>query len=112
MAAVPVVPMPLDGKYYLANQRDFLNIVAWDWTDAYQYVRDRWDCDKFALRFKSQVDRHFGRRDLLCGELPARVPQPCEKIGSAEIEFVAAEFRKDQAGHVQKGLPKDAGRFL
>lgn len=60
LSELGVIWAQLDGRYYLTNQDNFLNIVAWDWTDSYSYVRDKWDCDKFAVRFKSQVDLHFG----------------------------------------------------
>lgn len=60
LAKLGVVWLQLDRKYYLTDQTNFLNIVAWDWTDSYTYIRDKWDCDKFTVRFKSQVDLHFG----------------------------------------------------
>jgi len=49
----------LDKKYYMTDQSNFLNIVAWDWTDSYDYVRERFDCDKFAIMFKSRVNERF-----------------------------------------------------
>ena len=51
--------MQLDARYYLTNQTNFLNIVAWDWTDSHDYVRERFDCDKFAIMFKSRVNERF-----------------------------------------------------
>ena len=51
--------LQLDAKYYLTNQTNFLNVIAWDWTDSYDYVRDRFDCDKFAFMFKSRVNERF-----------------------------------------------------
>jgi len=55
-----IVRLPLDATYYMANQSDFLNIVAWDWVDTIEYRNDRWDCENFALLFKSHVDLYFG----------------------------------------------------
>lgn len=52
--------LQMDGRYFCTSEEDFLNVVAWDWTDSYTYKRDTWDCDKFAVRFKSQCDLHFG----------------------------------------------------
>lgn len=54
-----IIRLPLDGTYYLANQKNFLNIVAWDWTDTLPYIRERFDCENFALLFKAHVDLHF-----------------------------------------------------
>jgi hypothetical protein len=51
--------LPLDVTYFLANQRSFLNVVAWDWTDTLPYIRERFDCENFALLFKAHVDLHF-----------------------------------------------------
>jgi hypothetical protein len=51
--------LQLDRKYYLTDQSNFLNIVAWDWTDSYDYIRERFDCDKFAIMFKSRVNKRF-----------------------------------------------------
>ena len=54
-----IVRLPLDGKYALTNRRNFLNIVAWDTTDRMEYVRDFFDCDKFAMLFKVMVNLVF-----------------------------------------------------
>jgi hypothetical protein len=51
--------LALDATYYLTNQRGFLNVVAWDWTDTLPYIRERFDCENFALLFKAHVDLHF-----------------------------------------------------
>ena len=51
--------LPLDATYYLTNQRGFLNVVAWDWTDTLPYIRERFDCENFALLFKAHADLHF-----------------------------------------------------
>jgi hypothetical protein len=54
-----LIRLPLDATYYLTNQSSFLNIVAWDWTDTLPYVKERFDCENFALLFKAHVDLHF-----------------------------------------------------
>jgi len=51
--------LPLDASYFLTNQRSFLNVVAWDWTDTLPYIRERFDCENFALLFKAHADLHF-----------------------------------------------------
>ena len=54
-----ILRLPLDGTYYLVSQNSFLNIVAWDWTDTLPYIKERFDCENFALLFKAHVDLHF-----------------------------------------------------
>lgn len=51
--------LPLDQTYYLTNQKNFLNIVAWDWTDEAEYIREKYDCENFAFTFKAHVDFWF-----------------------------------------------------
>lgn len=55
-----IVRLPLDGTYRLVNQRDFLNIVAWDWVDSRKYTAEIFDCENFAIAFKSHVDWYLG----------------------------------------------------
>ena len=55
-----IIRLSLDGTYKLANQRDFLNIVAWDWVDAKKYTSEIFDCENFAISFKAHVDWYFG----------------------------------------------------
>jgi hypothetical protein len=55
-----IVRLPLDGTYRLVNQRDFLNIVAWDWVDSKKYTAEIFDCENFAITFKAHVDWYFG----------------------------------------------------
>ncbi len=52
--------LPLDGKYYSTDKETFKKIVEWDWSDTRRYVEDRFDCDKFAMYFKSRVSIDFG----------------------------------------------------
>lgn len=55
-----IVRLPLDGTYRLVSQRDFLNIVAWDWVDSRKYAAEIFDCENFAITFKAHVDWYFG----------------------------------------------------
>lgn len=54
-----IIRLPLDARYFLCSQSDFLNIVAWDWVDSIKYVPERFDCDKFAVAFKAHVNMYF-----------------------------------------------------
>jgi len=55
-----IIRLPLDGKYQLTNQSNFLNIVAWDWVDSKRYQSEIYDCENFAISFKAHVDWYFG----------------------------------------------------
>lgn len=35
-----IIRIPLDSKYYLTNRKNFLNIVAYDWVDSWEYIPD------------------------------------------------------------------------
>jgi len=50
---------PLDGKYYVPPLEDMQKIIAWDWVDAKEYIREIYDCENFAFSFKARVDRLF-----------------------------------------------------
>jgi len=54
-----IIRLPLDGNYRLTNRKNFANVVAWDITDRLEYVRDFFDCDKFAMLFKVMVNLIF-----------------------------------------------------
>ena len=54
-----IIRLPLDGNYRLTNRKNFLNVVAWDITDRMEYVKDFFDCDKFAMLFKVMVNLVF-----------------------------------------------------
>ena len=54
-----IIRLPLDANYRLTNRKNFLNVVAWDITDRMEYVRDFFDCDKFAMLFKVMVNLIF-----------------------------------------------------
>jgi hypothetical protein len=55
-----IIRLPLDCKYKLTNQTNFLNVVAWDWVDSRKYLSEVFDCENFAIAFKSHVDWQFG----------------------------------------------------
>ena len=50
----------LDNKYRLCNQDDMIKIIEWDFIDQKGYIAEFWDCDKFALAFKSRCAMVFG----------------------------------------------------
>jgi hypothetical protein len=49
----------LDGNYYTVDTETFKKIIQWDWTDTRKYIIDLFDCDKFALYFKSRIAIEF-----------------------------------------------------
>jgi len=54
-----IIRLGLDANYYLTDQTNFLNIVAWDWTDRLPYIKEKFDCENFAILFKAVVDLYF-----------------------------------------------------
>jgi len=54
-----VTRWPLDNKYYLCSLEDMQKIVAWDWVDAKEYIRSRFDCEDFVVSFKAHIDEIF-----------------------------------------------------
>lgn len=52
--------LPLDGKYYAVHLEDWTRMARWDVTNYLPYVRDRFDCDKYALLFKARMAEFFG----------------------------------------------------
>jgi hypothetical protein len=50
----------LDGEYYTTDIDSLKRITEWDWTDTRKYITDTFDCDKFALYFKSRMAIDFG----------------------------------------------------
>lgn len=57
---VGIIRLPLDGKYRLTNESNFVEIIAWDWLDSEKYQSEIFDCENFAIAFKSHVDYYFG----------------------------------------------------
>ena len=54
-----IIRLPLDATYRLTDYGNFLNIVVWDWIDSIKYQSDIFDCENFAIAFKSHVDEIF-----------------------------------------------------
>jgi len=50
----------LDDKYFSVDRSTFEKIIQWDWTDTRKYLSDTFDCDKFAMYFKSRMAIDFG----------------------------------------------------
>lgn len=59
LAPLKVVRLPLDGRYRLTDQNNFLNILSWEWIDSRQYIKDVFDCENYAIAFKSHIDELF-----------------------------------------------------
>lgn len=55
-----IIRHKLDNKYRLTNKSNFFNIIAWDFTDKIPYIKEKFDCENFAILFKSVVDLYFG----------------------------------------------------
>ena len=51
--------LPLDSTYWLPSADDMAKIIGWDWIDHKEYVASRFDCEDFALAFKSRVNSLF-----------------------------------------------------
>jgi len=49
----------LDRTYYAADLDTIKKIIDWDWTDTRKYIVDEFDCDKFAMYFKSRLAIDF-----------------------------------------------------
>jgi hypothetical protein len=49
----------LDGIYYTTDLDTFKKIIEWDWTDTRKYILDVFDCDRFAMYFKSRMAIDF-----------------------------------------------------
>ena len=56
--------MPLDGKYFICDEKAMKAIIDWDWTDNKKYVIDKYDCENFAFSFKAMVDKRFGLNNV------------------------------------------------
>lgn len=63
-----VIWLQLDTHYFMTNQTNFLNLIAWDWTNTYPHIRNRLDCDKrssmftkriHSLAFRSNINERF-----------------------------------------------------
>ena len=52
--------LQLDGIYYITSMDTFKKIIQWDWTDTRKYISETFDCDKFAMYFKSRMAIDFG----------------------------------------------------
>lgn len=53
-----IVRLPLGDKFLLTNQKNFINIVAWDWVDSLEY-RDTFKCGNFTIAFKAHTELFF-----------------------------------------------------
>jgi hypothetical protein len=49
----------LDKNYYTTGYETFRRLIEWDWTDTREYLKDVFDCDDFAIYFKSRMAIEF-----------------------------------------------------
>ena len=49
---------PLDKTYYCCWKTDLEHFIKHEWGDARQYVKQKYDCEQFAFRFKALADQH------------------------------------------------------
>ena len=56
----PATWLRLDGTYYTTDLDTWRKIIEWDWSDTRRYVIDRFDCNSFAMYFKTRVALDFG----------------------------------------------------
>lgn len=54
-----IVRLQLDCKYRLTNQTNWLNILAWDFTDQLPRLKEIFDCENFAILLKAFSDLYF-----------------------------------------------------
>ena len=59
ISGLHVESMILDGKYYMTNENNMLNIIAWDWTEKKNAIYDKYDCDNYAFTLMSNVGRYY-----------------------------------------------------
>jgi len=52
--------LPLDRKYYTVSYKEWIKLIERDWLDHKQYVKERFDCDDFALCFKTHMAEKYG----------------------------------------------------
>jgi len=48
-----------DNDYYYLTIQEMKDIIEFDWTDQKVYVKERYDCDDFALTFKAHLAERF-----------------------------------------------------
>ncbi len=51
--------LQLDGKYRLTSQDNWLNILAWDFTDLIPRLKEIFDCENFSILLKAFSDLYF-----------------------------------------------------
>lgn len=57
-----IIWWPLDSRYWLPTKEDFELLLEWNWTDHWNYLLDRFDCEDFSLEVKTV----FGQIGLNC----------------------------------------------
>jgi len=55
-----IIRLPLDAKYrFPGTKKEAMKIIAWDWTDQLEYIRDHFDCPDFAMHFMVMTNLYF-----------------------------------------------------
>ncbi|RKU10818.1 hypothetical protein C6503_19220 [Candidatus Poribacteria bacterium] len=52
--------VPLDGRYWGASEAAWRGMLAYTGVDRKRYIKDRFDCDNFAVLFAGRVADKFG----------------------------------------------------
>jgi len=52
--------IPMDGEYYLPTEQGLDTIRSFGQTDLLPYTKAQFDCEDFAMIFRSVASRHFG----------------------------------------------------
>jgi len=55
----PLTVWVLDNRYRTVSLSGFRDIISWDRTNLRPYISEFWDCDDYALRFKSNAASVF-----------------------------------------------------
>lgn len=51
---------PMDNRYWLPTQHEFDVLLAWDPTDLWEYLTDRFDCESYAFQLQATFVSRLG----------------------------------------------------
>jgi len=55
---------PMDSRYWLPTQEDFDRLLAWDPTQHWQYLADRFDCESYAFQLQATFVSRLGLNNV------------------------------------------------
>ena len=55
---------PLDQRYWTCSKEDFDKIIDADWVNEKKYIKERFDCDDFAIQLKARFSAIFGLNNV------------------------------------------------